>query len=425
MKTVIFDLDGTLADTSGDLIAAANHCFRDMGMGDLLDPAGDAGIALRGGRMMLQTGLARMQHDRPRAGRFAVLPDTSGGLCGRHRRPHGHVSRRDGRGGGVEIGGLRRRDLHQQARGAGRAAVATAWVCGAPSAASWAPTRCRCASRTRGRWSRRSDGSAGCRNSAASSATATRTATRRARLMCRPFSSRSGHPDRTWPRWSRRHWSTISPPCPVSWRGCWARVRRSLAKSLFKEDRRRGRRTGAGQNGKIAIMQRPGRLFDGAGAILSQNPVGQIVEFRDQLRVAGRIFRRPERVQPIALQHVAGPEVHHDPGVALRRESLCLQTHALAFANRSKDAGSPDRPTHRRRCLRPGLRRGPWRRHWERTWNTAPLRCCAAGRSPAGSFRGRSPPGCGRPCRRSARASRASAALPRPAPAPSGTPGRV
>jgi phosphoglycolate phosphatase len=60
MKTVVFDLDGTLADTSGDLIAAANACFRDMDAGDLLDPAKDAGTALRGGRAMLRLGMERM-----------------------------------------------------------------------------------------------------------------------------------------------------------------------------------------------------------------------------------------------------------------------------------------------------------------------------------------------------------------------------
>ncbi len=60
MKTVVFDLDGTLADTSGDLIAAANTCFRDMGAGDLLDARADAGTALRGGRAMLRLGLQRL-----------------------------------------------------------------------------------------------------------------------------------------------------------------------------------------------------------------------------------------------------------------------------------------------------------------------------------------------------------------------------
>lgn len=59
MRCVIFDLDGTLADTSGDLIAAANACFRGLGLGDLLTHGPDSGVALRGGRAMLRLGFER------------------------------------------------------------------------------------------------------------------------------------------------------------------------------------------------------------------------------------------------------------------------------------------------------------------------------------------------------------------------------
>jgi phosphoglycolate phosphatase len=59
MRVAIFDLDGTLADTSADLIAAANAALSEAGHPPSLDPVRDRSIAFAGGRAMLRAGLTR------------------------------------------------------------------------------------------------------------------------------------------------------------------------------------------------------------------------------------------------------------------------------------------------------------------------------------------------------------------------------
>ncbi len=62
MFCAVFDLDGTLADTAGDLLAAANACFEAEGLYPPLTPS-DRQTALLGGRAMLTLGAEKLDLD--------------------------------------------------------------------------------------------------------------------------------------------------------------------------------------------------------------------------------------------------------------------------------------------------------------------------------------------------------------------------
>ena len=94
LKTVVFDLDGTLADTSRDLIRAANRCFEARNHQGPLDPVADASTAFDGGRAMLRLGFSRLGESWSEAdvdGEYPVFLEHYGRELDRETRLYPHA----------------------------------------------------------------------------------------------------------------------------------------------------------------------------------------------------------------------------------------------------------------------------------------------------------------------------------------------
>ena len=120
MRVAVFDLDGTLADTAEDLLAAANVALEQGGRDARLFAGRDSATAFAGGRAMLREGLGRdgAAWDEAEVDRlYPVLLEAYGAAIDTHTRLYDGAEEALDR---IARAGWGLRGLHEQAGGAGR-----------------------------------------------------------------------------------------------------------------------------------------------------------------------------------------------------------------------------------------------------------------------------------------------------------------